>query len=149
MSNYLFASEIMRVVEKSLDAAALQHAVIANNLANVNTPHFKRSEVAFRDELASVLMRRPVAGPDGLALSVTHGTHIQAAVPKPSVGSVDGVQPRVLVREDTSLRNDGNNVDVDVEMAKLAENSTLYNAFAQIASLKLAGLKSAVNEGRR
>lgn len=149
MSNYLFASEIMKVVEKSLDAATLQHAVISNNVANVNTPYFKRSEVTFRDELASVLTRRVAAYAPDMSLAVTHGRHIQTEFQSPVAPSVDSVQAKVLVRQDTSLRNDGNNVDVDVEMTKLAENALLYNAFAQIAAMKMTGIRSAINEGRR
>lgn len=147
MSSNIFASEIFTVIQKTLDAAALQHEVISNNIANVNTPYFKRSEVEFRDELAAALLRPPAAAPP-MGLTVTQPGHIQVDVGQRIAGSVESIKPKVLVREDTTLRNDGNNVDIDVEMAKLAQNTLLYNAFAQLASLKLAGLRNVIREGR-
>jgi flagellar basal-body rod protein FlgB len=42
---------MMDLVQRSLDAAAVSHKVISNNLANVDTPGFKRSDVQFSDKL--------------------------------------------------------------------------------------------------
>jgi len=77
-----------------------------------------------------------------LRLLVTHPGHFSgqtAATPAPQV-----------VRDNTtSYRNDGNNVDIDVEMARLAENSIYYDALAKQMSYRLGALRSAIYEGRR
>ena len=54
-----------------------------------------------------------------------------------------------MVRAETSLRPDGNNVDLDSEMVKLSENQMLYETLAQLVRMKLTSLRSAITEGRR
>jgi len=58
------------------------------------------------------------------------------------------VQPTLAETEQTTLRKDGNTVDLDREMAKLSENNLMYNALAQIISRKFAGLKDAIKGGQ-
>jgi len=53
------------------------------------------------------------------------------------------------VDEGASMKVDGNSVDIDLEMAKTAENATMYNAFAQLVSSKFSLLKYVISEGRR
>lgn len=127
----IFAGRTMDALEKGLAALALRQRVIADNIANVNTPGFKRSEVSFAKELAEYLEAVEAAEKGG------------PAVMKPSF------RPRVARVEGLTMRLDGNNVDIDQEMTRLAENSLLYEAAARQMAWKFGLLRAAITEGRR
>lgn len=131
-------SRSMNIMHRGLDAASQRQTVISNNLANVDTPGFKKSVVTFEDELIKALNTNgQIAG------YVTNGKHIPIGRK-----SIADVQPRTLMQKETSLRNDGNNVDVDEEMAKLAMNSIMYNVLTQQVAGEFSKLKSVIKEGR-
>ncbi|MPN26950.1 Flagellar basal body rod protein FlgB [bioreactor metagenome] len=136
MLKALLSSPKVSVLEQSLAAASLRHKVISNNIANVNTPGFKKSEVAFESLLQSAL--------DGtqLRMTSTNEKHFQIA------RSPLQVTPTINTITDTSMRTDGNNVDVDIEMAELAKNNIYYNAVAQQLGQQFSGLKTVINGGR-
>ncbi|HNZ28895.1 MAG TPA: flagellar basal body rod protein FlgB [Candidatus Goldiibacteriota bacterium] len=138
----IFSSEVYQVLEKSLNASSLQHKMISNNIANVNTPGFKRSEVVFQSKLSEILDKKDK---EFLPLSVTNINHI----PSGTDFTLAQLQPEVVTNSETSLRTDDNNVDIDYEMAKMAENTTNYSTLAQLMSLKISGLKTAITEGGR
>jgi flagellar basal-body rod protein FlgB len=129
------------VLQRALTALSLRQQVASNNLANLNTPGFKASEVRFEAELQRVLN---ADREQGESLRVTHPAHFRI---DPS--SAWEVQPVVRTRTDTLLRADGNNVDLEKEMASLAETALLYQASTQILARKLALLRTIVTEGRK
>lgn len=135
MIEKLIFSDTTRLMERALDASSLRNNVIANNLANVDTPGYKRSEVRFEEELAKAL-----SSSGGISGKRTRAEHIP-------IGrrSATEVSPGVEVQEDTTVRNDGNNVDIDREMAALAKNSILYNALAQEINGEFQKLKTVIN----
>ena len=136
MLQALLSSPKVAVLEQSLAAASLRHKVISNNIANVNTPGFKKSEVAFESMLQNALSESKVK------LTITNDKHISTVKPllqlAPTVHSVDT----------TTMRTDGNNVDIDIEMAELAKNNIYYNAVAQQLGQYFSGLKTVINGGR-
>lgn len=132
----MFMTPAMYVLEKSLDTAALRQRTIAHNIANVNTPGFKRSEVSFEDQL-----RQALGLEAGLSLDRTNPYHLP-------VGGLD-ITPRVNQDNSTTMRQDGNNVDIDVEMVNLAQNSLNFNFATQQLNSRLAMLRYVINEGRR
>lgn len=111
-------------LERALAGSALRQTVIANNIANVNTPGFKRSDVEFASVLRQAL--------DG-------GT---------SAREVEGIAFVPEVDGRTSARADGNNVDIDSEMAALHENSLTYQALALVAKARLQMLETAIGAVR-
>jgi len=127
------------LLEKSLSAASLRQRVMANNIANANTPGFKKSDVIFEDLLSQALNRGP-----GLRQVRTHERHLSR-----EAASVAQVQPQIVSSNATAVRNDGNNVDVEAEMANIAQNNLYYNALAQQVSGKLNALKTVINQGGR
>jgi len=137
MLKSISSSQELSVLEAALAGAALRHKVISNNIANVNTPLFKKSEVHFEEQLQQLLNDSPEKK---LPLTITNERHL---LPKqsPSV-------PYVTVVGDTSYRTDGNNVDIDVETANMAKNTIYYDAVAQQISRYFSDLKSVINEGR-
>lgn len=112
------------LLEKGLEVASLRRKVIANNIANVDVPHFKRSSVSFESQMKRALdSRRKVEEEE--ALSTTHPAHI------PGRRSIDYRSVRPAVHTDTvsTMRNDGNNVDIEEEMMELSRNQMSYNLY--------------------
>lgn len=143
MIEKLLSSEMMDLVQRSLDAAALSHKAISNNLANVDTPGFKRSEVVFGEKLKQALAAR-AARPQHLAASRTDEAHFEFD----EGPSVDSVRPEMVTDNSTTLRNDGNNVDIDREISLLAQNTVWYSTLAQISQREFTDLRSAIKEGK-
>jgi flagellar basal-body rod protein FlgB len=104
-------------LEGAVQAASARQNVISNNLANVDTPHFKRTEVQFES-----LLREQLTG--GTLTGVrTNERHIPIG---PSTAIPEW---RKVTDQSTVVGNNGNNVNVDVEMAKQAENQLKYYTY--------------------
>lgn len=129
-------NDALRVGLKGL---AQRQRVIANNIANADTPNFKAGAVRFEDQLATALQRR-----GGLALQRTDAAHL-ALGPQ----SVAAVQPTERTIDSLSYRTDGNNVDIDAQMSALAETQLRFSALTQAAGSRLGQLRTIVTEGRR
>jgi len=106
---------------------------ISDNIANVDTPGYKRSEVAFEEDLKAALDKR------GLFGYRTHPKHMRVGKPK-----LDEVKPVPFIPEDDSLASGKNNVDIDHEMAELAKNQIRFSYAARLMELSFSRLKSAI-----
>lgn len=126
-------------LEKGLDAAWMRQQVIANNIANVDTPGFKASRVEFEDYFKSALENEN----DGFKAKKTRAGHMNFGM-----GDIDSVTPAVVNNGDMTQRMDENDVDIDYEMAELAKNSLYYNTLATKVSQDLSRLRIAITEGR-
>lgn len=126
------------VLQRGLQAATLRHEVISNNIANVNTPQFKRSSVVFEELLAKELMPEPTGK---LEMVRTHDRHL----PVPLHGKIT---PEIQLEKDDTMRADGNNVDIDREMADLAKNQLYYNALATQMRGYVRRLKDVISSGQ-
>lgn len=126
------------MLEKALDAAWMKNEVISNNIANVNTPGFKKSYVRFEDEMASAASEFQLGSiqKDSKFLPIGNDARNIAT-------------PEVMQESSTAVRKDGNNVDVDVEMAELAKNTIKYNALINQISRQFSSIRNAISEGRR
>lgn len=125
------------LLQKALDASWLRNKAIANNIANVDTPGYKRQKVEFEQVLAGAI--------DDNTFKDT-GTNEQHI----SIGAGSSIHKEIKVMEDnsTSMRLDGNNVDVESEMAQLAKNNIAYYALIQKISSEFRKIRTAINEGR-
>lgn len=134
-----FSTKTMRILERSLDASALRQKVLADNIANVDTPSFKRSDVSFDSTLQSFLEEnsRPIP------MARTNPKHFP-------LGTQDysQLQPEIVTEQTTTVNNNGNNVDIDSEMTQLAVNQIKYNALVQQLNGHFAKLRSAIQGGR-
>ena len=127
------------LLEKALDVESLRRKVIANNIANVDVPHFKRSEVNFESELRRVISEQE--NPDNsLPAKLTDTRHIPFYIPR----EIESVQPRINLDYNTSARNDGNNVDVEKEIVDSAKNQLRYNAYITMLNNNYRNLKNAM-----
>ena len=131
MSGWL-ENPILTVLEKGLNASSLRQKVLADNVANVDTPGFKRSDVDFQQALNAAL------GTRGSTLS------LKTSVPRHiAIGTAEN-QSLVQTDHSTSLRNDSNNVDIDREMTNVAENGLYYNALTRTISSQLGMLRMVI-----
>ena len=128
-------------LQLALDGLSTRQRAIANNVANVDTPNFKGSEVSFEDQLQRAAGRRNDLE---MSLARTDARHLDVG------GSTSTeLAPEILPIENTTLRNDGNNVDIDREMVKLADTQIRYNAAIQMVSQRYGILRSIISGNPR
>ena len=128
------------IQEKALDAAWLRNEVLSHNIANVDTPTYKRKDVDFEKYLRGALNY-------GLDDVIVHRRHNFRFSKQPDIGSI---QANVMEEYNTmAMRIDGNNVDIDEEMAQMAKNTIRYNVITHNINGKFAKIKHAITEGRR
>lgn len=112
---FLFGTNTRQMVYKSLDASVLRGKAIAQNLANIETPGYKRKEVDFEDQLKNALKAK-------LAAETTQAGHLPAGKGL----DLSKITPRVFEPDEATLPGEINNVDIDLEGAKMAENQIYY-----------------------
>ncbi len=120
--------------------ARQSHDVIANNVANINTPGFKRTDVSFEEALASELPRYDDSS--DLALVTDNPSQIAA-------GPDFAPQPFAVTTQldDTqAMRVDGSNVDLDQEMAKLSINSSYSQTMHALLGTQYSRIREAISE---
>ncbi|MEW6201965.1 MAG: flagellar basal body rod protein FlgB [bacterium] len=123
-------------VRKAIDAATLRQKVYSHNIANVDTPHYKRSEVNFEDTFKQALERTPRR----LVGFKTDGQHIPINPPTDPLN----VQPGIWRENDMFYRSDDNNVDIDVEMAEVAKNELKFNSLVESLNRKIRRLNLSI-----
>ena len=136
--NRLLVDGTNLILQLALDAAAEKQRASAHNLANVNTPNFKRQEVSFEKKLKEALFSAPK-----LKLTKTHEKHL------PRELKLSDLQHEVVTDHSTSMRNDGNNVDIDREMVLWTMNQMHFNAVTQVLNSRYSTLRYILHEGRR
>ncbi len=112
-----------RRMEGAVQAAEMRQRVISNNLANAETPHFKRSEVVFEDLLEQSM---GAGSAKRLSGSLTNERHIPIGR-----GTATVPLPQLITDETTAMNNNESNVDIDREMSLLAKNQLSYNLYVQ------------------
>ncbi|AOT68287.1 flagellar basal body rod protein FlgB [Geosporobacter ferrireducens] len=127
----------IRALEKTMDGLWLRNEAISNNIANVNTPGYKRDTVEFE-----TLLKESLSG-YGIKGKTSHEKHMAIGVQ-----DVENIEPTIKKDENTKYRKDGNNVNIDVEMANLAKNNIAYNMVTQRINGKMNKLKLAIKDGR-
>ena len=127
----------MDLMQKGLSAAWTRNAVIRNNIANIETPGFKASYVEFESLLAKSLEEGNFVG------TRTHSGHRV-------IGTGDFSNVRAMIRQsrELSMRADGNNVDIESENVRMAQNSLFYNTVMEKLNSEIRRLRMALSEGR-
>ncbi len=128
---------IIPVLEKVLDLRSMKHNSIVSNITNMDTPNYKAFDFIVEEELEKTMRGRRSS-----ELQKTQPGHFPARRVR-----MDSIRPRAVGSTGFAHRADGNTVDIDREMAKMAENSLMYNASAQILSKKFQGLKNVIEGG--
>ena len=138
------------MLKLGLDGAMKRQKAISNNIANVDTPNYKRKDVDFlsvlKKEAASQKnnIDNNIDSPNsshGLSLLRTNKKHIH------NVKNNGDKSFNIKSVSDTKYRNDDNNVDIDHEMAELAKTNIYYNTLAQRISSKFKSLNQVISKG--
>lgn len=122
-----------RFHQSALGLQAYRQELLASNIANADTPHFKARDVDFRSALEGAL----AGSRSGVALETTHATHIPDGAPAAAEG---------FVKYRTELQSavDGNTVNMDVERAAFAENALRYEASVTFINGMLRSMNTAL-----
>lgn len=138
MSRPLF-DKTTSALGSSINLRLLRQAITSGNIANAETPGYKAKKVDFEEALAR-------------AIEVEGNKSWQKEDGDPFItgpGAISKIKADVYDNPDINVTNDGNTVDLEKEMATLAENTILYRAALQLINKKLAALKYTVTEGNR
>lgn len=108
---------------RMLAASELRAKVISSNIANQNTPGYKRRVVSFEEKL-------------------------RQALESPRPARLDAILPEVSIDEQTPARADGNNVALELELNALRENRLLYETYATMLEAHFNLMDQAVTGGR-
>ena len=119
----------LNILNRSMDVALLRREVIADNLANSDTPNFKRSVVNFESELKRALDSENVKPFPTL---MTDQRHMNFDRPKNYLE----VQPNKVWDYLSTAKNNGNNVDIEVETMNMLQNQLIYQTLAAVVQNK-------------
>ena len=123
----------------SLDMRIKRKEVISSNIANAETPGFRAFGYSFEEQLKSA------AGIDSqLPMTVSHPKHLR----NPFVNADGTIKPDIYIRPTETVSHDGNTVDIDEEMARMAQNEILYKSAVELINRKVGTLRYAINGGR-
>jgi flagellar basal-body rod protein FlgB len=131
-------SGTINILEKNLDLRSLKHNLIISNIANKDTPNYKAFDLAVEKEMEKLTDTHKTEG-----LGRTHAAHFP-------INETDGDYSDVTVTSSSSRlpeRGDGNTVDIEKEMANLAENNLLFETMTILIRKKFQGLKLAIQGG--
>lgn len=119
--------------QTALNLQAHRQQMIASNIANADTPHYKARDVDFRAALQGALN----TARGGVQMTATQVGHI-ASAPTPSLESLTGY------RTELQSAVDGNTVNMDVERAAFAENALHYEASVTFINGMLRSMNTAI-----
>lgn len=115
-----------QTIKGALDLSSLRQDTISSNLSNINTPNYKANRVVFESNLNNAKNKLNL-----------HKTRLNHIVPSDSIGTVEKQNNR-------SIKDNGNDVDVDFEMAELASNSIYYNSVVSQLNAKYKMMRNAI-----
>ncbi len=140
MLDQIMSSPNFEYLPRGMTAASMRQEVIAHNIANVNTPNYRKSNLNFEELLALEVYGVPSDGT--LQMTRTHDKHLPM---KPF-----GYHAEPVIAEDhtTIMRTDDNNVDIDIEMATMAKNQLYYNALATQLGHYVTNMRNVITSGQ-
>jgi flagellar basal-body rod protein FlgB len=107
------------LLSRLLDAAATRQQIVGRNIANVNTPGYRRLSVEFETEL-------------------------QKQLSNPNPSAVNEIPIRITEAPGLSQRADGNTVDINRELGELSKNSMLFQMYSELLASRMGMLRSAI-----
>ena len=126
-------------LSRALDLGSARLQAASDNLANVNTPGFKRRDATF-----AALLQDAQSDGGPLPQRTTDARHLTLA---DDPGS-EAQGPALTTQTSGSMRADGNNVDIDAETSRLAAAEVYYQGAAQLMSGQFSAMKYAISGGR-
>jgi flagellar basal-body rod protein FlgB len=118
------------MMSRALDASALRHKSISNNIANVDTPNYQPTKVAFEE-----MLKKELSG--SFVGNRTDNKHMV-------IGASGSIPAPELVKTNTVLKNNGNGVDLDYEMTEMSKNSIWYQSLTYSINEEFNLLKTVI-----
>jgi flagellar basal-body rod protein FlgB len=117
-------NSMIALIEAGIRAESLRQKAIANNVANLKTPGYRRIDVKFEELLAKSL---------------------------DSSGSVDlsKLEPQIYRPKQTPVKSNGNDVTLESEVGAMIKNSLRYTLYIRLLNRKYRDIESAINVGAR
>lgn len=116
------------MLEMGMDASLKRRSVLANNIANVSVPNFKRSEVSFESDLKRAVESERNFEESAIRLRTDDPKHVSRA--PTHYRDYRTVSPKVHLDYLSKMRNDGNNVDMEDESMKIVRNQLHFGLLA-------------------
>lgn len=125
----------LKSLATALNFREMRNELISSNIANANTPDYKSKKIDFEEALARAL------DVDGqMQMNTNDGRHFDVGN-----GGFNNLEPEVYDDPNGVVSENGNTVDVESEMAKMAENKLMYDAIVQLINKKMGIMKYAIN----
>ena len=133
-------SNTIELLGKSVDLRAKNQTLIASNVANAETPNYIPKTLVFEQELQGALKSRQIGQRSS---STPHTRHIPVRGAG-NGGTVQSVSGQVIETPAKTPGKDGNAVELENEMGRMAENQIMFNASVQMLNKKFEGLRTAI-----
>ena len=118
------------LLRNALNASSMRQEIISSNISNVNTENYIVGQVQFESLLSQ--------SKNSLRMKQTNELHI-------GFDDLSQIDPVVTKKTGTAVKENGNNVDIDMEMTNQAQNSLYYNALVTQMNAKLRLLNTAIS----
>jgi flagellar basal-body rod protein FlgB len=128
----------LKALTTALNFREMRQELISSNVANANTPGFKSKKIDFEEALARAL------DVDGqMQMNAADGRHHNVGN-----GGFNNLEPEIYDDPNGVVSENGNTVDVEAEMARMAENKLMYDALVQLINKKMGIMKYAINQDK-
>ena len=113
-------SNIFDFIQAGIQAESLRQKTIGSNIANLETPGYRRSDVKFAETLSNAM------GADGEV-------------------DVDSVEMEIFQPKTTTVMENGNDVNLDLEVGEMVKNTLKHKAYVQLLKKKYMQMEAAIN----
>jgi flagellar basal-body rod protein FlgB len=114
---------LIDLLQAGMKVENLRQQTIASNIANVETPGYRRLEVKF-EEMLDKALKSP-------------GSH-----------EIDEIEPEIFQPLNTAVKSNGNDVKMEIEVGNLVKNSLRYSTYVRLMQKRFAQVEAAINVGR-
>lgn len=122
-------SEIYSIIKKGLEVSAKRQESISSNIANINTENYKANKISFEEILKKTSNKN---------MFQTDERHLGQR-------NIENMQIKEEKRKNTYVNDNGNNVDLDLEMTELSANELKYSALVRQLNSKLSNINYVIN----
>ncbi|MBS4172511.1 flagellar basal body rod protein FlgB [Bacillus sp. FJAT-49736] len=120
-------------IENALNYSSLKQKVIADNIANVDTPNYKAKDVSFKAMLDS---------------SVNQAITARTTDPRHFTFQATTENSAIITQQNVEYNDNGNSVDIDKEMSNLATNQIYYSALTDRINGMFSTLQTVIKGGK-
>lgn len=114
------SGNIIDLLGAGMKAERLRQQTIASNIANIETPGYRRLDVKFDELLAKALK-------------------------SPGSADLDEIEPEIYQPLDTAVRSNGNDVSMETEVGNLVKNSLRYTAYVRLMKKRFTQIETAIS----